>query len=142
MSVQQNHSTYQQPGVEKNANQEAKNSRRFKGLRKTGGFSLPLQGGSPEGDRLWRLEAQNHAMATAMPAWAVRSRPIVCHHKEAAMQRLHFHCPKTGEVIDVGIESELDTLLRIRDKRVLARCPRCGERHEWRVAEAQLQKAA
>lgn len=58
------------------------------------------------------------------------------------MERLHFHCPKTGEVIDVGIESELDTLLRIRNKRVLARCPCCGERHEWRVADAQLQKAA
>jgi predicted RNA-binding Zn-ribbon protein involved in translation (DUF1610 family) len=81
-------------------------------------------------------------MATAMPAWAVRSRSIGCHHKEAAMERLHFDCPNTGEVIDVGIESELDTLLRIRDKRVLARCPRCGERHEWRVADAQLQKAA
>jgi predicted RNA-binding Zn-ribbon protein involved in translation (DUF1610 family) len=58
------------------------------------------------------------------------------------MERLHFDCPNTGEVIDVGIESELDTLLRIRDKRVLARCPRCGERHEWRIADAQLQQAA
>ncbi len=58
------------------------------------------------------------------------------------MERLHFDCPNTGEVIDVGIESELDTLLRIRDKRVLARCPRCGECHEWRVADAQLQQAA
>ncbi len=54
------------------------------------------------------------------------------------MERLHFDCPNTGEVIDVGIESELDTLLRIRDKRVLARCPRCGERHEWRVADAPI----
>lgn len=58
------------------------------------------------------------------------------------MERLHFDCPATGETIDVGIESEIETLLRIRDKRVLARCPRCGERHDWRVAEAQLQKAA
>jgi predicted RNA-binding Zn-ribbon protein involved in translation (DUF1610 family) len=58
------------------------------------------------------------------------------------MQSLHFRCPTTGRVIDVGIESELDTLLRIRDKRVLARCPQCGERHEWRVADAQLQQAA
>ena len=53
-----------------------------------------------------------------------------------------FSCPNTGEAIDVGIESELDTLLRIRNKRVLARCPHCGERHEWRVADAQLQQAA
>lgn len=58
------------------------------------------------------------------------------------MQRLNFHCPTTGETIDVGIESELETLLRIRDKRILARCPRCGERHEWRVADAELKQAA
>ncbi len=30
------------------------------------------------------------------------------------MARLHFRCPVTGEEIDVGIESELGTLLRIR----------------------------
>lgn len=58
------------------------------------------------------------------------------------MERLHFTCPRTGEVIDVGIESELDTLLRIRNKRIVARCPRCGERHEWRVADARLLQAA
>ena len=58
------------------------------------------------------------------------------------MQRLHFVCPNTGETIDVGIESELETLLRIRNKRILARCPQCSERHEWRVADAQLQHAA
>ncbi len=58
------------------------------------------------------------------------------------MERLQFTCPITGQEIDVGIESELDTLLRIRGNRVLARCPACGERHEWRVADARLQKAA
>jgi transcription elongation factor Elf1 len=62
--------------------------------------------------------------------------------REAAMERLHFRCQNTGQNIDVGIESELDTLLRIRDKRILARCPLCGERHEWQVAEAQLEQAA
>ena len=58
------------------------------------------------------------------------------------MQRLHFLCPNTHEIVDVGIESELDTLLRIRNKQILARCSRCGERHEWLVADAQLQQAA
>lgn len=58
------------------------------------------------------------------------------------MERLHFNCPNTGEIIDTGIDSELDTLLRIRDKRVLVRCPQCGERHEWRVRDAQLEQAA
>jgi predicted RNA-binding Zn-ribbon protein involved in translation (DUF1610 family) len=58
------------------------------------------------------------------------------------MERLHFECPRTGRDIDVGIDSELDTLLRIRFDRVRARCPACGERHEWRVCEARLQQAA
>lgn len=58
------------------------------------------------------------------------------------MERLHFSCPATGQIVDVGIDSELNTLLRIRDKRISARCPACGERHEWVVADAQLQHAA
>jgi len=58
------------------------------------------------------------------------------------MERLHFLCPSTGRNIDTGIESELETLLRIRSKRVLARCPACGKHHEWNVSDAQLLKAA
>ena len=58
------------------------------------------------------------------------------------MERLHFACPRTQQDIDVGIDSELNTLLRIRDKHVLARCPVCGERHEWEVGEAKLLQAA
>jgi hypothetical protein len=58
------------------------------------------------------------------------------------MERLHFSCPKTGRDIDVGIDSELETLLRIRSNHVLARCPVCGECHEWEVSEARLQQAA
>ncbi len=58
------------------------------------------------------------------------------------MERLHFICPQTGQDIDVGIESELETLLRIRRQRLFARCPACGDRHEWQVADAILQNAA
>ena len=58
------------------------------------------------------------------------------------MERLHFACPNTQQDIDVGIDSELQTLLRIRSKRVIARCPACGERHEWKVREAKLLQAA
>lgn len=54
------------------------------------------------------------------------------------MERLYFICPRTGQDIDAGIDSELETLLRIRTNRVLARCPACGERHEWQVREAKL----
>ena len=58
------------------------------------------------------------------------------------MERLHFVCPNTGRQVDVGIESELETLLQIRNKRVLARCPLCNEQHEWQVRDAQLPQAA
>jgi predicted RNA-binding Zn-ribbon protein involved in translation (DUF1610 family) len=58
------------------------------------------------------------------------------------MERLNFVCPNTGQDIDVGIDSELETLLRIRGSRVIARCPVCGERHEWKVREAKLLQAA
>jgi hypothetical protein len=58
------------------------------------------------------------------------------------MERLHFICPVTGRIVDVGIDSDLNTLLRIRSERLSARCSACGERHEWKVAEAQLRQAA
>ena len=58
------------------------------------------------------------------------------------MERLYFPCPNSGRDVDVGIESELGTLLRIRDRRVRASCRHCGEWHEWTVADAHLAKAA
>jgi uncharacterized Zn finger protein len=58
------------------------------------------------------------------------------------MERLEFECPTTGQDVDVGIESEIGTLLRIRMKKLLARCPACGEVHEWMVRDAHLKTAA
>jgi hypothetical protein len=58
------------------------------------------------------------------------------------VERLHFTCPRTGLDIDVGIDSDLETLLRIRSKHLIAQCPRCGERHEWEVREAKLPQPA
>jgi len=59
------------------------------------------------------------------------------------MERLVFTCPRTGKKVDPGIESELQTLLRIRgNKVVIPRCPHCAQRHEWLVRDAQLAKAA
>ncbi len=57
------------------------------------------------------------------------------------MQRLYFVCPQSGKEVDVGIESELNTLLLIRTQKVRARCPHCGAIHEWEVADAQLGHA-
>jgi hypothetical protein len=58
------------------------------------------------------------------------------------MERLIFTCPRTRRAVDAGIETELDTLLRIRTSPVRMRCPFCGERHEWEVRDAQLARAA
>ena len=58
------------------------------------------------------------------------------------MERLLFVCPKTSETVDVGVMSEISTLLRIRSQSLRARCPACGGWHEWRIADAQLSKAA
>jgi transcription elongation factor Elf1 len=58
------------------------------------------------------------------------------------MERLMFICPKTGHDVDVGIETEIGTLLRIKSQTVRSRCPACGQSHEWKVAEAVLPQAA
>ncbi|HVY58227.1 MAG TPA: hypothetical protein VHA77_10295 [Xanthobacteraceae bacterium] len=57
------------------------------------------------------------------------------------MERLHFVCPQTGRDVDVGIETELGTLLRIRLETVRAKCPACGLWHEWVVRDAKLPAA-
>jgi predicted RNA-binding Zn-ribbon protein involved in translation (DUF1610 family) len=58
------------------------------------------------------------------------------------MERLFFTCPKTDRRIDIGFETEIGTLLRIRSQIVRAKCPACGDVHEWRVADAWLAQAA
>lgn len=58
------------------------------------------------------------------------------------MERLYFVCPETGREVDVGIETELRTLLRIRAAPVRARCPHCDDEHLWMVRDARLDRAA
>ena len=58
------------------------------------------------------------------------------------MDRLFFTCPNTGEKIDVGVETELGTLLKIRDEKLQSICPACGRSHEWPMKDAFLSKAA
>jgi hypothetical protein len=67
-----------------------------------------------------------------------------CLHKtrETAMERLIFICPQTRNGVDLGIESEIGTLLRIRSQMVRAKCPSCGQMHEWPVRDAWLATAA
>jgi hypothetical protein len=58
------------------------------------------------------------------------------------MQRLFFTCPETRRSIDVGVETEIGTLLQIKAEKVGARCPACGQVHEWIVRDAELPTAA
>ena len=58
------------------------------------------------------------------------------------MERLIFVCPKTGQQVDIGVASEISTLLRIRSEMLRAQCPACGETHEWPVRDAILATAA
>jgi hypothetical protein len=58
------------------------------------------------------------------------------------MERLIFVCPTTGTGVDIGVETEIKTLLRIRSNIVRARCPACGRWHEWPVRDAYLAECA
>ena len=58
------------------------------------------------------------------------------------MEHLIFVCPATGREVDSGVESEIGTLLRIRDETVRVHCRACGRWHEWPVRDALLAKAA
>ncbi len=58
------------------------------------------------------------------------------------MEKLLFACPNTGRQVDIGVATEIITLLRIRSRIVRAHCPACGETHEWPVRDAWLVQAA
>lgn len=58
------------------------------------------------------------------------------------MERLYFVCPATRRTVDVGVATEIGTLLRIKSETLRARCRACGQIHEWKVREAALPKAA
>jgi hypothetical protein len=58
------------------------------------------------------------------------------------MEKLIFVCPNTARHVDIGVATEIGTLLRIRSRVVRAQCPACGETHEWLVGDALLVQAA
>jgi len=58
------------------------------------------------------------------------------------VENLAFVCPNTRERVEIGVATEIGTLLRIRSRVVRATCPACGETHEWPVRDAWLVQAA
>jgi len=61
---------------------------------------------------------------------------------DRGMEKLVFVCPNTNRDVDIGVATEIGTLLRIRSRVVRAHCPACGETHEWPVRDASLIQAA
>jgi hypothetical protein len=61
---------------------------------------------------------------------------------EAVMEHLIFVCPSTGREVYSGVESEIGTLLRIRQQNLRVLCPACGVWHQWAVRDAFLAKTA
>jgi hypothetical protein len=59
-----------------------------------------------------------------------------------SVERLIFICPVTDEEVDVGIRSDIISLLRMWHETVNALCPACKQMHKWPVREAFLCKAA
>jgi hypothetical protein len=58
------------------------------------------------------------------------------------MHRLTFNCPRTGDAIDAGIETDNRTLAAVRTVRVPVYCPHCRTTHELPIECARLGKAA
>jgi hypothetical protein len=58
------------------------------------------------------------------------------------MERLFFICPTTRRAVDVGVSTEIGTLLRIRSSMLRSECPACGQVHEWPIGEAVLPQVA
>jgi hypothetical protein len=58
------------------------------------------------------------------------------------MERLLFICPTTRRTVDVGVSTEIGTLLRIKSRMLRGECRACGQVHEWVVGEAVLRQAA
>ena len=58
------------------------------------------------------------------------------------MEKLIFVCPTTNRQVDIGVATEIGTLLKIRSQTIRGQCPACGETHEWPVRDAWLVQAA
>jgi hypothetical protein len=58
------------------------------------------------------------------------------------MSMLMIRCPRTGQDIPTGIETDADSFKQIPDVLVYTLCPHCGTDHAWRRDEAWLDGAS
>jgi hypothetical protein len=55
------------------------------------------------------------------------------------MDRILFRCPKTKEEFDSGfMAAPADMNLLPKEATIGLRCPLCGERHEFKLADARI----
>ena len=58
------------------------------------------------------------------------------------MARVMIKCPKTGESVPTGVETEqeyFESLATTMSSSVLVACPSCGEQHSWSKSVAFLE---
>src|SRR5947207_4406149 len=58
--------------------------------------------------------------------------------QEARMSTLMIACPKTGQPISTGIETDGRSFDQLPDVLSRSRCPTCGSEHVWWTREAWL----
>ena len=57
------------------------------------------------------------------------------------MGTVTIRCPRTGQAVSTGIETELSVLRQLPAVEARHRCPVCGEVHGWTVDTAWLSDA-
>jgi hypothetical protein len=62
--------------------------------------------------------------------------------QEQAMGLLVFQCPKTGQAIRSGIQTDLVSLERVRSLPVRVHCPTCRTIHVMRAQDGRIEQSA
>jgi hypothetical protein len=62
--------------------------------------------------------------------------------EEQAMGPLVFQCPRTGQAIRSGIQTDLASLEHVRSLPVRLHCPTCRTIHVMRAQDGQIDRSA
>lgn len=61
------------------------------------------------------------------------------HFGEMGMSIVLFRCPKTGKSVDIGLETNAESIAALGDQIVDVVCPFCGEHHFFQMKDARLR---
>jgi hypothetical protein len=56
------------------------------------------------------------------------------------MNPVLFHCPKTLQAIEAGIEVNVTTVRNVQPVTVRLICPFCNQPHEWKLTDAWIDE--